>query len=139
MSVIPSVPADQNIIKICEDVAAGNIPLSDGIEYIGKSLTSVLGDCTNTNVISVYAVKIVEVLIPTSLGVFMTDEEMLGLWNDDKPRNHPSPLLLFTFVLLSCMQLTSTGPKREGAKMMGQYLDKILPEDCEIDAANERN
>lgn len=138
MSALPVLESDPIIIDICESVSEGAITIHDGISYIGDRLQPILGDCTDAHKISVYAVKLTESLIPTSLGVFMAEEEMSALWYNDQPRIHPNPLLLFTFVMLSCMQLTSTGEKRAGAKKMGQHLDKILPEDQEIDELNAR-
>lgn len=135
---LPVFKSDQNIIDICESVASGASTVNDGISYMGDRLKGILGDCNDAHIISVYSVRLVEALIPTSLGVFMSEEEMQDLWGNTEARMHPQPLLLFTFVVLSCMQLTSTGDKREGAKKMGQCLDKVLPEDAEIDELNKK-
>jgi hypothetical protein len=51
------------------------------------------------------------------------------MWNQRDEDRDERPDLLMAFLVCACMQITSMGPTREGAKALGQEMDRLLPED----------
>lgn len=128
MASLPIISADESIKEICESVSFGNISVSEGIQYIHDRLAPILEDHNDTNKITVLAVLLVEKLIPTSQGVFLSLEDLDHMWNNAEPNIDLNPKLQMSFLVLSCMQLTTTGPVRNGAKSMGKSIDQMMPE-----------
>ena len=139
MASLPIVEADPSIKEVCESVSLGHISVTDGIQYVQDRVSPVLLEETDTNKITVLAVLLVEKLIPTSQGVFLSLEELDAMWNQKEPIIDANPKLHMTFLVLSCMQLTTVGPMRNGIKSMTQVLDKILPEPGETGPQNGMN
>ncbi len=130
MSQLPTVDADKTILEICESVAQGNISVSDGLNYIEERLKPTLADHKDTNKITVLAILTVHQLIPRSEGVFLTDEQLHEMWNNKREVIDQHPAMQMSFLVLSCMQLTCIGAMRNGAKAMGQTLDRLLPDEA---------
>ena len=128
MTSLPLVQVDHSIKEICESVAEGNISATDGIGHLEKRLAPILSDHKDLNKITVLAILAVEQLVPTSQGVFISLEDLDQLWNNPKEEHEKEPCVQMSFLVMSCMQLTTVGPVRNGAKAMGQILDRMLPE-----------
>lgn len=128
MASLPLVDPDHSIIEICESVAQGDISVSEGIANVEKRLKPTLKDHTDTNKITVLAVLTVEKLVPSSAGVFLSLEDLDAMWNHSQEITDKNPTLQMSFLVLSCMQLTTVGALRNGAKAMGQTIDKMMPE-----------
>ena len=61
------------------------------------------------------------------------------MWNAPQPIEDANPKMHMAFLVLSCMQLTTVGPIRNGIKSMTQVLDKILPEPGASNSQNGMN
>ena len=131
MASLPIVSVDESIKEICESVAEGNISATDGIAHVEKRLEPLLGDHQDLNKITVLAVLAVEKLVPSSQGVFISLEDLDEMWNNPKEALEKEPKLQMSFLVMSCMHLTTVGSVRNGAKAMGQILDRMLPEQAQ--------
>lgn len=137
MTSLPIVTVDHSIKEICESVAEGNISATDGIAHVEKRLAPILSDHQDLNKITVLAVLTVEKLIPSSQGVFISLEDLDEMWNNPKAAIEDEPTLQMSFLVMSCMHLTTVGAVRNGAKAMGQILDRMLPEKNDQQAPDE--
>jgi len=129
MEPIPEIEADPSILTLCEEVAEGRVSVQDGVVAMQSKLEPLLESCTHMGHINVYAVLIVEQLNPRSQGLLMDEDQLSTMWNEPQEQLDDQPDLHIAFLVCACIQITSLGPVREGAKALGQEMDRLLPED----------
>ena len=65
--------------------------------------------------------------------MFISLEDLNEMWNNPKEALEKEPKLQMSFLVMSCMHLTTVGSVRNGAKAMSQILDRMLPDQAQQD------
>jgi hypothetical protein len=128
MSDLPKPSADPELVQICILVARGHLQIMDGIQQLRNKMSRYIDGHTDINKLSVLAVLLVEQTHPPAKGLLLSPEDLQTMWRAPQQTTETHPDLHMSFLVLSCLQLTSMGEPHEGAKVMTQALDQMLPE-----------
>ena len=120
-------PADGVVIGVCEAVGKGWMSVHDGASELERHLGPTCGACADLSRLSIRAVRIVERLVPRVRGQLLSDEQAAQLLDHDDPIEPDHAPQHLALLICSCLQLTTAGDLREGAKAMGQLFDHRLP------------